>query len=161
MRSDKAVQTARKLLRTGVMTDAWTRRNGEVRQALPVEFPKGKLQSWFVPVVYEDRLLGFFELTPELIPDRYSSFQRQEGWTEGCPAAADWLDPETIRRRVAKLLRADETAGEPYLSYDIVPSRLAWAVPVTTAAGSQRVVFVAGEAVFESRGPGEFTGSKS
>ena len=158
MRSDEAVQTARKLLQTGVMTDAWTRRNGEVRQALPVEFPKGELRSWFVPVVYEDRLLGFFELTPELVTQRYSSFQRREGQTEGCPPAADWLDPATVRRRAAKLLRAGETAGEPYLSYDILPSRLAWAVPVTTPAGSQRVVFVAGETAFEGRGPGEFTG---
>jgi hypothetical protein len=129
--------------------------------AIPVESPHGELRSWFVPVVYKDRLLSFFELTPEFVPLRYSSFQRREGQMEGCPRAADWLDPATIRRRSAKLLHTGETAGEPYLSYDAIPSRLAWAVPVTSPDRRERIVFVAGEAVFEARGPGEFTGGTS
>jgi hypothetical protein len=161
MKSDEAVQAARKLLQAGVMADAWARKNGEVRSAVPVESPHGELRSWFVPVVYKDRLLGFFELTPEFVAHRYSSFQRREGQLESCPRAADWLDPPTIRRRAASLLHADETAGEPYLSYDTLPSRLAWAVPVTSPARRERIVFVAGEAVFEARRPGEFTGGTS
>jgi hypothetical protein len=139
------------------MADAWTQRNGEVWQAVPVEFPKGELRAWFVPVGYLNHLLGFFELTTALVPHRYSSFQARPGQLEGCPPASDWLDPETIRRRSSKLVRVGETAGAPYLSYDRLPSRLAWAVPVTTPSGGQRVVFVAGEAVFEGGGPGGFT----
>jgi hypothetical protein len=155
---DDALEAARNLLRTGVMADDWTRRHGEVSQAVAVELPKGELRSWFVPVSYRDRLLGFFELTPALVPHRYSSFQARQGQLEGCPRATDWLDRETIRGRSSRLVRAGETAGEPYLSYDRVPSRLAWAVPVTTPSGSRRLVFVAGEAVFDGGGPGEFTG---
>jgi hypothetical protein len=161
MKSDEAVQAARKLLQAGVMADAWTRKNGDVRLAIPVESPRGELRSWFVPVNYNDRLLGFFELTRELVPHRYSSFQRREGQMEGCPPAADWLDPATIRRRATSLLQAGETAREPYLSYDTLPSRLAWAVPVTSRSCRERIVFVAGEAVFEASGPGESTGGTS
>ena len=158
MKSDEAVQTARQLLETGDMADAWTRKNGEVGLALSVESPRGEVRSWFVPVAHKGRLLGFFELTPEFSPLRYSSFQRREGQMDGCPPAADWLDHPTILRRAAKLLRPGESAGEPYLSYDALPSRLAWAVPVTSPAHRERIVFVAGEAVFEARAPGEFTG---
>lgn len=140
------------------MVDAWTRVNGDVGIGIPVESPQGQLRAWFVPVLYKDRLLGFFELTAELIPRRYSSFQRREGQIDGCPSATDWLDTATIRRRASKLLSSGETAGEPYLSYDALPSRLAWAVPITTPARGGRIVFVAGEAVFEGRGPGDFTG---
>jgi hypothetical protein len=161
MKSDEAVQAARKLLQAGVMADAWTRKNGDVRLAIPVESPRGKLRSWFVPVIYKDRLVGFFELTPELVPHRYSSFQRREGQMDGCPPAGDWLDPATIRRRAASLLQAGESTKEPYLSYDTLPSRLAWAVPVTSSARCERIVFVAGEAVFDARGPSESTGRTS
>jgi hypothetical protein len=41
--------------------------------------------------------------------------------------------------------------GEPYLSFDAYPSRLAWAVPVTLAGGGSRLMFVAGDSVFEGR----------
>jgi len=161
MTSDQAVHAARKMLQAGAMADAWTRKNGEVRLAVPVESPRGVLRSWFVPVVYKNRLLGFFELTPEFVVRRYSTFQRREGQMEGCPTAAAWLDPATIRRRASSLLHAGETTGEPYLTYDTLPSRLAWAVPVALRAGRERIVFVAGEAAFEARSPGEFTGGKS
>lgn len=158
MRSDEAVRTARNLLEAGAMADAWTRKNGKVGRAIPVESPRGELRSWFVPVVYKDRLVGFFELTTELVPHRYSSFQRSEGKIDGCPLAAEWLDAATILRRAGKLLRTGEIAGQPYLSYDALPSRLAWAVPVASPNRPERIVFVAGEAVFEGRAAGEFTG---
>src|SRR6188474_3412359 len=103
------------------MAGPWARTHGEIRQAIAVEFPRGQLRAWFVPVINGDRLLGFFELKPDLTPIRYSSFQRREGQTENCPAVADWTDPATIRGRAAKLLRPGETADTPYLSYDALP----------------------------------------
>ena len=160
MKSDEAVRAARKLLQAGVMGDAWTRKNGDVRLAIPVESPRGELRSWFVPVTYKDRLLGFFELTRELVLQRYSSFQRREGQMEGCPPAADWLDPATIRRRATSLPSRRDRQGA-VSCYDTLPSRLAWAVPVTSRSCRERIVFVAGEAVFEARHPGESTGGKS
>jgi len=140
------------------MADAWTRRHGKVGSAVTVEAPQGIPRSWFVPVVYKDRLLGFFELSLDLVPQRYSSFQRREGALDGCPPAVDWLDPETIRRRAQARLDSGETAGKPYLSFDALPARLAWAVPVTSTDRGERILFVAGDAVFEGRAPGEFTG---
>ena len=147
------MRAAKALLDDGAMADGWTRQHGEVRTAIPVEFPKHVVHSWFVPVTHGDLLLGFFELTPELFARRYASFQKRDGSLEGCPPVLDWVDHETVRRKAARHVGLNVVMGEPYLSYDNYPSRLAWAVPVRSANGSSRVVFVAGDAVFESRGP--------
>jgi len=158
MRSRAAIRAVKALLEQGAMADEWTRRNGEVRVAIPVEAPRGLLHSWFVPVLHRDLLLGFFELTPELDVRRYSSFQQREGSVEGCPSALDWIDVTAIRRKVAQRLGAGVTMGEPYLSFDTYPSRLAWAVPTTLPDRTSRLVFVAGNHVFESRSGPKSTG---
>ncbi len=146
------------MLKAGVMADAWTASHGELRAPLPVERPRGQLRSWFVPVICGDRLLGFFELSPELVPMRYSSFQRRQGELEDCPEAASWIDPTAIRAKAQKALQPGEVTGEPFLSYDAVPSRLAWAVPITAPGGAERIVYVAAHEAFEGRGERESTG---
>lgn len=108
----------------------------------------GAASSWFVPVVAGDRLTGFVELLPDLTHRRTSRFAEP-------PPASWWLDPVAIRQRAATALAPDETADEPYLSFDGTPDRLAWAVPVH-GAGADRVVFVAGDAVWAGRGDGGF-----
>ena len=44
---------------------------------------------------------------------------------------------------------ADLEFGQPFLSFDMNPDRIAWVVPATGPDGTGRRVFVAGEAVFE------------
>jgi hypothetical protein len=151
MNAQAATRAATALLEQGSMADAWTRQHGEVGTAIPVEAPKGVTHAWFVPVPHEERLLGFFELTLDLYVRRYSSFQKRECDMNGCPPAADWIDPETVRRKVLRHLNGSAVTGEPYLSFDRYPSRLAWAVPITLADGGSRVMFVAGDAVFEGQ----------
>lgn len=101
-----------------------------------------------------DTLLGFLQILPDLALMRSSSFQRHAGSVEGCPEAAAWLDSAVIRQRASARLRRGEQPGEPFLTYDGQPTRLVWAVPVTARSGRARVIFVAGDYVFEPRRDG-------
>jgi hypothetical protein len=111
----------------------------------------GKVVGWFVPHVEEERLVGFVELTADLRHRRTSSFRRRRNSTEGCPLASSWLDPRQVVQRVRQQLLPSELPGEPVLSFDGVPDRLAWAVPVT---GGLRpaIVYVAGDAAWRGTG---------
>lgn len=139
------------------MADEWTTSHGTIGTALPIESPRGVLRGWFVPVTYSDRLLGYFQFASDLTPIRYSSFQRRSGDLNSCPLSSLWIDSQTVKAKAIKTLRPGETAEEAYLSYDAIPSRLAWAVPLVSASG-RRIVYVAGDTVFEGRGEVESTG---
>jgi hypothetical protein len=109
---------------------------------LPVLTPAGNLDSWFVALTAEDRIVGFFQLEPDLQVHRYSSFQSTRGSVDGCPPAAAWLDRAEIGERARASAGGDQELGEPILSYDGSRDRLAWRVPVLGGPGA---VFVAGE----------------
>jgi hypothetical protein len=144
-------ERAKELLASGRMADDWTAMNGVVGHPLVVEHPQGQQHSWFVPVLARKKLIGFLELDLDLTPLRFSSFQRRSGVLEGSPEAEAWLDQEAVKKKAAKLAGAGEVVGEPYLSYDSVPSRLAWAVPIRSRSGKkERLVYVAGDAVYEA-----------
>jgi hypothetical protein len=133
------------LLETGVLGDAALRESATVAPPIAVAEPSdGRLHSWFVPVAVGDRLAGFAELRPDLELLRYSGFP-----PSSLPPLAAWADLETVRKRAAGLAREDETLGEPVLTYDGAPSRLAWAVTATDAAGRSRRLFVAGDYAYE------------
>ena len=104
--------------------------------------PAGGLDSWCVPLTESDRLVGFLQLGPDLVMRRHASFLRRPGSLEGAPPAASWLEPERIRARARELVGEDVRLGEPVLTYDANPDRIAWAVPVES---SPRAVFVAGD----------------
>ena len=86
------------------------------------------------------------ELLPDLTFVRYSSFQHR-------PELAAWTDTGTIRRRARTLSRTDESLGEPVLTYDRDPSRLAWTVSATDPAGDTRTLYVAGDHAYEQPAP--------
>jgi hypothetical protein len=142
---------ARRLVAELGLGDAGPRGAGRIGAALPVVSADGERHSWFVPVTVGDRLAGFLQLRPDATLLRFSTFQRRPGDLEGCPAAADWLDPERIRQRAQAQRRSGEAVGEPFLSYDRSPERIAWAVPLVSATG-RRLVYVAGDTVFEPAG---------
>jgi hypothetical protein len=121
------------------------RRTAAVGEPLPVRSPRGELDSWFVPVVMGDVLVGFALLERTLVLRRWSTFQRRAGSLDGCPPAASWLDPDRVAR-VAAGVAADTAGSPPYLSYDGSPDRLAWAVPLPGG----RTVYVAGDAAWVS-----------
>ncbi len=111
---------------------------------VPVRDPRGRLYSWFVPLVDGDGLVGFVELLPDLTHRRSSTFATGRG---GPPSAASWLDPAVVAARAGTELDDGEVAGAPQLSFDAVPDRLAWAVPVGGPRGP-RIVYVAGDSAW-------------
>ncbi len=140
------------LLTTGLIGDAPALEGARVHKPIPVADPaSGRLHSWFVPIAWGDTLVGFAELRPDLEFVRYSSFQRRPGDTTGLPDLTDWTDPEKIRLHAARASRPDEKLGEPILTYDREPTRLAWAVTATDPAGRSRKLYVVGDYVYEQR----------
>jgi hypothetical protein len=136
---------ARRLLRQGAAQDSSVTRQGKVLLPLSVLTPQHTLESWFVGVAIGDRLAGFFQFSIDLVLRRYSTFMSRPDALDACPLAATWVDPDTVRARAQALLQPGEEASTPYLSYDQSPDRLAWAVPITTSSGFQRLVYVAGD----------------
>lgn len=115
-----------------------------VLEPIPVAHPAGgALHSWFVPVAAADTLAGFAELRPDLELIRFSTFPQR-------PQLNTWTDPESIRLQAERASRSGETLGEPFLTYDREPSRLAWAVTATDASGGSRTLYVAGDYVYEA-----------
>lgn len=115
----------------------------------------GRFHGWFVPLVEGDRIVGFIELDEYLIHRRTSRFAARAGSAEHPPPATWWLDPTTVLEHARPVLGAQERAGEPYLSFDGVPDRLAWAIPVTGPEGN-RLVYVAGTAAWSASSPRGF-----
>ncbi len=146
--ADAIRRVARQLLASGDVGDESLRRSSIVAPAIPVLVKGGELHSWFVPVTVRDRLVAFFQFLPDGTFMRFSSFQRRPGESDGCPAAADWLDRERMQTRVAGQRRTDETIGEPFLTFDVTPDRLVWAVPLSRASGEVRLVYLAGDAMY-------------
>ncbi|HET7793683.1 MAG TPA: hypothetical protein VFL64_09895 [Rhizobacter sp.] len=123
-------------------------REARVGTPVPVRALAGRLESWFVPVLAGDWLVAYLRFSPLRMLRASSSFMRHTGDMSECPLAADWLDVELIRERAEDCAHFDETAGEPMLSFDGAPDRLAWAVPLQRAGVTGRWLFVAGEAVW-------------
>jgi len=145
---------ARRLMESGAAGDEPLRRAGAVGEPIPVLTADRRHHSWFVPVTVGDRLVAFFQLLPDATLMRFSTFARQPGRFDGCPPAVQWIDPASVAARAESARRADETAGEPFLSFDRTPDRIAWAVPFTDSTGVTRVVYVAGESVYEAQRDG-------
>jgi hypothetical protein len=116
---------------------------GRLLDPVPVRSPDGAPAGWFVPVARDDSLLGFIQL------DAAGRFHRSSMFPPGAKVGtADWLDAATIRSRARSQMDPEEELGEPVLSYDGHPDRLAWLVTSTRPDGRTRRVFVAGAAVW-------------
>ena len=106
-----------------------------------------EVASWFVGVLREDRIIGFFQLTEEGELMRYSTFQRVAGDLDGCPEAGQWLDNGSVIERASALIGEDERVREAYLTFDSNITRIVWVVEVAGPGGRTRNVFVAGDHV--------------
>ncbi len=146
----KVLKRAKELLNSGKFGDLMIHRSGRIEQPIPVFGPKGKLHSWFVPVTVGELLVGFFEFRSDLTLMRYSSFQRREGSLEGCPVAKLWIDADIIRQQALKNAMPGEKILKTFLTYDRVPSHLAWMVVLQSPEGTARALFVAGGSVWQS-----------
>ncbi len=141
-------ETSRQLLARGDVGDEQLHRSGTVAGAIPIIAPGGGLHGWFVPVTVGDRLAAFFQFLRDGTLTRFSSFQRRPGECGDCPLSADWIDRERIKGRAEVQRMEDETAGEPFLSFDRSPDRLVWAVRMTDRSGKERLVYIVGDTVY-------------
>lgn len=103
----------------------------------------GAPAGWLVALVIGERLIGFAQFDEALRFRRYSSFAGRE------PPAGDWLESSVVLSRAREGTGADLDFGEPFLSFDVSPDRIAWVVPAMGPDGTGRRVFVAGDEVFE------------
>jgi hypothetical protein len=129
------------LIDTGFIPEA--RAKEAELHAVQVTAPDGEPAGWFVGLVIGEMLLGFAQFDEALRFRRYSSFAGRE------PAARDWLESSVVLSRARERSGADLAFGQPFLSFDTSPDRIAWVVPATGPDGSGRRVFVAGKEVFE------------
>lgn len=143
--------SARRFLDGGTIGDASLREAATVGTALAVVAPDGARHSWFVPIVVGDRLAAFAQFLPNGAFLRFSSFARRPGEYGDCPRAEDWLDVSCIARRALRESRAGEVARDPVLTFDGIPDRVGWRVPLTTAEGKERQIFVTGPFAYAAR----------
>jgi hypothetical protein len=114
---------------------------------LPVRDAAGRQVLWFVPLLSAsgEQVLGYRleELDGQV--RRVAEFGRPQD-------AAAWTDPAEVARRASAL---GDVAGQAVLTFDGVPDRLAWAVPL---AGG-RTAWVTGDNawVARARSPGPRT----
>jgi hypothetical protein len=150
---NRAWLKAEALLKAGMAADPLVGQAGKLEPALAVTGPAGELESWLIAVSVEDRLAGFFRLSPKLELRGYSSFQRRASSLAGCPSARSWLDPQSILERARSSAAPTEDLAPPVLTYDGSPSRIAWAVKATDPTGREKTIFVAGDYVYQKEGP--------
>ena len=94
--------------------------------------------GWFVPVLRDARLTGFFQFDEALTFLRFSAF----------PSPIDprlWLDPDAIRDRALRAYPNESADGPPFLTWDGNVTRLVWAVPVTGGT-----IYVAGDYAYRA-----------
>lgn len=145
----RARAAAARVLASGLLQTPAADGSGTVSEPVPVHSPDGEeIVGWMVGIAAGDRLAGFLQLAADGTFRRYASFQRFPPSLEGCPAAADWLDPSRILERARSKAKASERLEDPFLTYDQNPDRLAWAVPATDRQGTRSTILVAGEFVF-------------
>lgn len=139
---------AGKHLAAAGLTGPFLRERAHPGAAIPIRDAHGELHSWFVPVLVDAQLAGFFRVAPEGRHWSWSSFQRRPDTLAGCPAANLWLDLEAIRQRALSQALPNEVAQTPQLSFDRIPDRLAWRVRLQAPSGDWRDIFVVGTAVW-------------
>jgi hypothetical protein len=117
---------------------------------MPVRTLAGAFDHWYVPVLSGTRLVAFLRFTAHGELRGLSSFVRTPADLESSPIADDWTNPVTVRHRAETLKQEGEAVGDPFLSFDGAPDRLAWAVPLISGT-KRRWIFVAGKAAWAER----------
>jgi hypothetical protein len=148
------IRLARDLLKSWPGIEPLVRGHGNVGQPIPVEHPRGVVTHWFVPIAVEGSLAGYFLFDANRQLQSYSSFLRRNT-VEGAPDLGSWTNVERVSEVAARAAHGRKL-GEPFLTYDGVSHRLAWAVPLDSDGDG--VVYVAGDFAYSKPLDSESTG---
>ena len=130
------------LLRQGLAGGDALRGRGRCGEPIAIVDEGGELDSWFVPVLLDQRMAGFIQLACDLAYLRYAGF----------PVPVDpalWLDRDAVVCRAQALAGPAANLSAPVLSFDTSRSRIAWKVGSTTSTGQAKTIFVAGDFAYE------------
>src|SRR3990172_1420162 len=114
---DEARRVAARALASGMADDEFARACGRLLDPLRIHAPDGRTAGWMVPIELDGALLGFVQVQADGKFHRYAAFQRRPGATEGCPAAAAWLDEATITDRARTVTGPSDRLSPPVLTY--------------------------------------------
>jgi hypothetical protein len=134
---------ARKYLATAPGIDLGSSVMGDPQ---PVLSPDRRPHSWLVGVGLRGRVIGFVQMLLDGTVMRYSAFPPGPGSS----AAADWLNPANARERIATAVHDGKIVEGPFLTFDRNPDRLVWGAVLRTREGVHRLMFLAGDAVYEA-----------
>jgi hypothetical protein len=140
---------ARKYLASAPGIDPGIRRSSVMDEPRPVLSPDRRPHSWLVGVRVDGRLVGFVQMLLDGTVMRYSMFPRVPGRMSET-SAAELLNPAKARERIAAAARESQIVDGPFLTFDRNPDRLVWAAVVKTRHGTSRVMFAAGDSVYEA-----------
>lgn len=131
------------LFKSGMISDTRITGEGNIETPIRMLNPDGSMCKWYVGITIGDRLVGYMTFTEELI-FMGSSIYGQDGLPK------TWLDSDAILELArTKAVTGDELM-EPFLSYDIVPPRIAWAVRYKDKGGKVGTIFVPGEYAYKA-----------
>jgi hypothetical protein len=105
--------------------------------------------SWFVGVSVSERPVGFLQVLLDGTIMRYSMLPPAP---PGSPeaSAAEFFNPAKARERIAAAESEGQIVEGPFLTFDRNPDRLVWAAVVTNRRGARRLMFAAGDSVYEA-----------
>ena len=137
-------EKARSLIHSGAAQSPLVTQRGIIATPIPIHNTEGDFAGWFVGVVVDGKIAGYFRFLNDLTLSGYSSFQRQSDSIDTCPDAKVWLDPDYILELARSVAKKGDSLAQPFLSYDQYPSRVAWLVPATTMSKKHKHIYVAG-----------------
>jgi hypothetical protein len=138
---------ARKYLASAPGLDARTRHASVLDDPRPVLTPDRRPHSWVVGVSVDSHPVGFVQVLLDGTIMRYSAFPGRPRSDTPSPGGAR---PAQARQRIGTAVPGSEIVEEPFLTFDRNPDRLVWAAIVKTPQGTQRLMFVAGDSVYEA-----------
>lgn len=140
---------ARKYLASAPGIAPRTRRSSVMDDPRPVLRPDRRPHSWLVGVRVDGRPVGFIQMLLDGTVMRYSMFAPVPG-SSSETSAAELLNPTKARERIAAAVHDDHIVDGPFLTFDRNPDRLVWAAVVNTRHGTSRLLFAAGDSVYEA-----------
>lgn len=144
----KIYERAVELFKSGISQNMIVNDKGKVKMPIRIISPDGKMSSWFVGIVVENKIVSFMRFDIDLRLMEHSMFYHQSRSLDECPLAKIWLDPNTVLELAKTRAASGDELMEPVLSYDKSPSRIAWAVKFKNESRKIGTIFVAGEYVY-------------